>query len=185
VRNVREIPIHFSIRARGESKLTFTQQIRYLEHLSRLYDFYYPRASPIAKFLIATASGWLAGLVVYLAMIASGNSVSIAAIASYPLAIVITALFHLRYVRAQREFLVASHPWIDFAMISVTEWAVCSLAAIWLSHRLALPHPMEVFVYAYGLATIARYIMRKELLQDLRGLRQDLRKQELLNPPLR
>src|SRR5206468_3644663 len=59
VKNVREVPIHFSARARGQSKLTLTQQFRYLEHLSRLYDFYYPRASPILKFLIATACGWL------------------------------------------------------------------------------------------------------------------------------
>lgn len=38
-RNIGEIPIHFSIREEGKSKLTFTQQLLYLEHLRRLYSF--------------------------------------------------------------------------------------------------------------------------------------------------
>jgi dolichol-phosphate mannosyltransferase len=38
VSRVKEIPIHFALRQRGQSKLTLTQQFKYLEHLSRLYD---------------------------------------------------------------------------------------------------------------------------------------------------
>jgi dolichol-phosphate mannosyltransferase len=38
-RNVREIPIHFANRTRGESKLTLQQQVLYLRHLARLYRF--------------------------------------------------------------------------------------------------------------------------------------------------
>ena len=38
-RNVREIPIHFSNREHGESKLTLQQQLLYLRHLARLYRF--------------------------------------------------------------------------------------------------------------------------------------------------
>src|SRR4051794_15291375 len=66
VATVREVPIHFDSRAHGRSKLTLAQQFRYLEHLSRLYDFSFPRASPVVKFLIATACGWLVGLGGYL-----------------------------------------------------------------------------------------------------------------------
>jgi dolichol-phosphate mannosyltransferase len=36
---VREVPIHFANRAHGTSKLTLTQQLLYLKHLSRLYRF--------------------------------------------------------------------------------------------------------------------------------------------------
>jgi dolichol-phosphate mannosyltransferase len=36
---VREVPIHFSNRLRGESKLTLNQQLLYLRHLARLYRF--------------------------------------------------------------------------------------------------------------------------------------------------
>lgn len=38
-RNVREIPIHFSNREHGESKLTLHQQLLYVRHLARLYRF--------------------------------------------------------------------------------------------------------------------------------------------------
>ena len=38
-RTVLEIPIHFSNRVRGESKLTFEQQLLYVRHLARLYRF--------------------------------------------------------------------------------------------------------------------------------------------------
>ena len=40
------MPIHFDTRAHGASKLSLKQQFRYLEHLSRLYDFSFPRLSP-------------------------------------------------------------------------------------------------------------------------------------------
>jgi dolichol-phosphate mannosyltransferase len=43
--HVVEVPIHFSTRHAGESKLTLTQQLLYLQHLLRLYRFKY-RARP-------------------------------------------------------------------------------------------------------------------------------------------
>jgi dolichol-phosphate mannosyltransferase len=39
VHRLREIPIHFSYRQFGKSKLTLGQQLRYLQHLIRLYGF--------------------------------------------------------------------------------------------------------------------------------------------------
>lgn len=38
-REIREIPIHFSNRVLGESKLTLQQQLLYVRHLARLYRF--------------------------------------------------------------------------------------------------------------------------------------------------
>ena len=37
--NVQELPIHFSNRVHGESKLTVHQQVLYLQHIARLYKF--------------------------------------------------------------------------------------------------------------------------------------------------
>jgi len=172
VKSVREIPIHFGNRAKGQSKLTLKQQFRYLEHLSRLYDFTYPHASPVTKFLIATALSWLVGLGVYLSLLNLGPIA--APILAYPATILVTAVFHLRYVRTQREFLFRPRPWLDFAVISAAEWMVCGLAAWWADARLDHPHPLEIFVLCFGAATITRYILRKEFLQDIRGLRRTL-----------
>ena len=68
-----EVPIHFGSRYAGRSKLGMGQQFKYLEHLSRLYDFFFPRLSPIVKFFVATASAWLVGFAVYLLALAKGR----------------------------------------------------------------------------------------------------------------
>src|SRR5947207_13793888 len=110
VGRVAEVPIHFRARAHGRSKLTVAQQFRYLEHLSRLYDFAFPRLSPVVKFIIATACGWIVGVLVFLLLRRAGTGFAPAIVWSYPEAILVTAAFHLRYVRAQREFLVTRTP---------------------------------------------------------------------------
>ena len=179
VNGVREVPIHFMTRARGRSKLTAREQFRYLEHLSRLYDFTYPRLSPVVKFLIATACGWLVGLALFYVMAHRGMPAPRAAVFAYPGAIAVTALFHLRYVRAQREFLLTRTPWRDFVLISLGEWAGCALAAWWLARRAPGVHAGEVFALAFGAATFVRYALRKELMHDIRGLRKAPRAEEL------
>jgi len=172
-KTVREVPIHFAMRFKGQSKLTLQQQFRFLEHLSRLYDFQYPRLSPVSKFLIATAVSWLIGFAVFVLLGGATHPVR-APILAYPAAILATAIFHVRYVRTQREFILRRRPWLDFAVISAAEWLVCAAAAWWTARRVSNPGTLEIFLICFGLATIARYILRKEFLQDIRGLRKTL-----------
>jgi dolichol-phosphate mannosyltransferase len=179
---VREIPIHFGMRSRGESKLTLKQQFRYLEHLSRLYDFTFPRASPVIKFLIALAASWFVGFAVFAVLIAVHVDAISAPTIAYLAAILVTAVFHARYVRTQREFLLRPKPWRDFVVISLAEWITCALAAWWVSRRVMDPSLIEKFILPFGFATIVRYILRKEFLQDIRGLRKNLpRENEMLS----
>jgi dolichol-phosphate mannosyltransferase len=174
VKNVREIPIHFGMRQKGESKLSLKQQFRYLEHLSRLYDFTFPRASPMVKFLIATGASWLAGLAMFLLLIHGGWGSIQSIAAAYVPALVVTAVFHMRYVRTQREFLSRKTPWLDFAMISLAEWIAAILAACWVQARMSRPGIFETFILCFGFGTVMRYALRKEFLQDIRGLRREL-----------
>lgn len=177
VSNVKEIPIHFALRERGESKLNIRQQFRYLEHLSRLYDFTFPRASPISKFSIATMTGWLAGYAAYLLVLRYIELPSSAwiPILAYPMSILVVAVFHLRYVRTQRQFIIRPHPWRDFWVISIFEWATCSLASMWLWARVKDLGMNELFILSFGVAAVARYVLRKEFLHDVRGLRKEIR----------
>jgi len=184
VERPREVPIHFGTRHAGRSKLNVSQQFKYLEHLSRLYDFFFPRMSPIVKFLIATASGWLVGFGVYLLALSKGRSEGLVApppavVAAYGAAIIATAAFHLRYTRTQREFLIRPHPWRDFAVISLCEWIAAAGTAIFCSLRLLRVTSVEVFVYSFGAATLTRYVLRKEFLQDLPCLRNGIRLDEV------
>jgi dolichol-phosphate mannosyltransferase len=56
---VADIPIHFEDRRFGESKLSFSEQMRYLKHLRRLYIYKYGTWSHLAQFLLVGASGLL------------------------------------------------------------------------------------------------------------------------------
>lgn len=179
VRDVREVPIHFGLREHGQSKLTLTQQFKYLEHLSRLYDFHFPRASPAAKFMVATTIGWLFGLAFYLLLILADFSPASAPPLAYVAGVAATAVFHLRYVRTQRDFIPSKHPWRDFWMTAACEFFAAAVAAKWAAVRVRDATAIELFTLAFAAGTIARYVLRKELLQDLRGLRRDPRAEEI------
>jgi dolichol-phosphate mannosyltransferase len=178
-KRVVEVPIHFSKRLAGESKLSLKEQFRYLEHLSRLYDFSYPRLAPMLKFLIVTITSWSVAAGYYLGMRAIGWSVLASVIIAYLLAIAVTAVFHARYVRTQREFLLHPRPWLDFLVAAWGELIVCGLVAAYLIHRAVVPHEVDVFLLSFTAAMLVRYILRKELLLDVRGLRHEVRKDEM------
>jgi dolichol-phosphate mannosyltransferase len=65
-----EIPIHFSERRFGKSKLSLKEQLRYLQHLRRLYIFKYGTWSHLLQFLVVGASGLVVNLAVLTVMLA-------------------------------------------------------------------------------------------------------------------
>ncbi len=174
VRRVAEVPIEFGLRERGQSKLTIKEQFRYLEHLSRLYDFCYPRSSAVGKFGVVLVLGWIAGSAAAWVLSRAGWTPAAAVIGGYGAVIAVTALFHARYVRTQRAFLPRKTPWRDFAWISTGEWAACAAAAMYATGRLIVPGFVETTLLAFAAAAVTRYVLRKELLQDIRGLRKDV-----------
>ena len=180
VKRVREVPIHFGQRTAGESKLSFKEQFRYLEHLSRLYDFSYPRLVPIAKFAFVTMLSWFVSVAYFWMLRQTGWDVAPAIIFSYGCVVFTTAIFHARYVRTQRGFLLRPFPWWDFGFASAAEWLVCAAVAAYLTHRAHDAHPLEVGAIAFTAALAVRYVLRKELLLDVRGLRHEVRKDEML-----
>ncbi len=179
VTSVTEVPIHFSTREFGESKLSLKQQFKYLEHLSRLYDFCYPRLSPMFKFAVAAGLAWFVGVAIFLMIRATDLPPALAPVVGYLGSSVITGALHGRYVRTQREFLVRNRPWSDFILSSLCEWAACSLTAIYIVDRIPDVRNAELFLLPFCIAMGVRYILRKELLLDVRGLRRDIRKDEL------
>jgi len=178
-KRVLEVPIHFGKRAAGESKLNLKEQFRYLEHLSRLYDFSYPRLSPMLKFGVVTLISWSVAAAYFVAMRTIGWGVLASVIASYGWVLAVTAVFHARYVRTQREFLLHPRPWLDFLLAGAGEWIACGLVATYLAKRAVVPHEADIFLLSFAAAMLIRYILRKELLLDVRGLRHEVRKDEM------
>lgn len=64
IRNVGEVPIHFTDRVRGESKLSFTEQLKYIQHLRRLYMHKFENAMYLLQFLTVGVSGLIVNLCV-------------------------------------------------------------------------------------------------------------------------
>ena len=62
--NVGEVPIHFTDRVHGESKLTFREQLKYIKHLRRLYLHRFANAMYLAQFMVVGASGVVVNLAV-------------------------------------------------------------------------------------------------------------------------
>jgi dolichol-phosphate mannosyltransferase len=178
---VQEVPIHFGLRTRGESKLTLKQQFRYLEHLSRLYDFTFPRASPILKFAITVAAGFIMGIILFSVAMSQGSRIVPAVVIGYLCTLAVTAVFHIRYVRTQRPFLVTRRPWGDFVMISAAEVVTAAITAFWLVQHSVVAPAFELFTIAFGCAVVVRYILRKEMLHDIRGLRRNSRADDILD----
>lgn len=64
----REVPIHFVDRTEGESKMSFAEQIKYLRHLRRLYQYRYPTGAEFVHFGVVGATGFVVDLIIYLAL---------------------------------------------------------------------------------------------------------------------
>jgi dolichol-phosphate mannosyltransferase len=68
-RLVAEVPIHFADRRLGKSKLTLKEQLKYLKHIRRLYNYKYGTWSHLAQFLVVGASGVAVNLVALTALL--------------------------------------------------------------------------------------------------------------------
>ena len=64
-REVREIPIHFSNRLHGTSKLSLKEQINYLRHLKRLAEFKVGHSAVPVQFAFVGASGVVVDLALF------------------------------------------------------------------------------------------------------------------------
>ena len=63
-----EVPIHFADRVHGESKLTWKEQVRYLRHLRRLYQYRFPFLAEFLQFGVVGVSGFAVDLALYLGL---------------------------------------------------------------------------------------------------------------------
>ncbi len=69
---VIEVPIHFEDRRFGESKLSLQEQLRFLQHLRRLYVYRYGNWSHLAQFLVVGFSGLVVNLALLTLLMAAG-----------------------------------------------------------------------------------------------------------------
>jgi dolichol-phosphate mannosyltransferase len=69
---VVEVPIHFDDRRFGESKLSIKEQLKYIQHLRRLYTYKYGTWSHLVQFLLVGVSGVLVNVAVLTLLLRAG-----------------------------------------------------------------------------------------------------------------
>jgi dolichol-phosphate mannosyltransferase len=73
-----EIPIHFADRQIGKSKLTLTEQLKYIKHVRRLLIFKYGKGTALTQFFIVGTIGAMINLAVLTIALRMGLRVSMA-----------------------------------------------------------------------------------------------------------
>jgi dolichol-phosphate mannosyltransferase len=123
-RRVIEIPIAFLDRTRGESKLTLQQQLYYLRHLRRLYQFRFPWIGErLVKYFIigVSASAIDVGLFMVLFNIAHTTPLM-----AHSISVPTSVLFSF-IINARHNFYTADHivlRLISFAVVATIGYAV-------------------------------------------------------------
>ena len=168
-RRVAEVPIHFALRGAGASKLTVRQQLRYLDHLGRLYDFCYPRSADWSRFVVGTAVAWLAALGLYSALVSRGIGPVWAPVIAFAAAAAVTAAFHFRTLR-KRGRAQTPRVWADFALMIAAQWSICALTAGFVAYRLPHATASAVFAFTFGAAAGARLAFRAKFVGDVGGI---------------
>lgn len=83
-----EVPIHFQDRQFGDSKLSLREQLRYLQHIRRLYMYRFALISQLIQFSVVGALGLVVNLVVLTLALQAGVSRPVAVL----LAIVVSMI---------------------------------------------------------------------------------------------
>lgn len=73
-----ELPINFSDRCLGQSKLRLREQLNYLRHLKRLADFKFGGWSQLGQFCLVGASGMAVDLLIYALLLQAGVAITVA-----------------------------------------------------------------------------------------------------------
>ncbi|MEM7496649.1 MAG: glycosyltransferase family 2 protein [Pseudomonadota bacterium] len=134
--NVGEVPIHFTDRVHGESKLTLKEQLRYIQHLRRLYIFRFGTAMDFLQFLVVGASGTVVNLVVLTLLQLMGAAEMLALAGGIVVSLVTNFLLNRRFTFSYAR---DRNPWKQFTgfiTASAVGMVVNFTVAAWLNATL-------------------------------------------------
>lgn len=94
---ISEVPIAFADRIHGESKLSLREQLRYIQHIRRLFLYKYGAWSEVAQFVIVGASGALVNLLAVTALLHVGQSPGVSIAGAIAVSICTNFLLNRRF----------------------------------------------------------------------------------------
>jgi dolichol-phosphate mannosyltransferase len=97
-KNLQEVPIQFKERLHGESKLSLKEQINYLIHIKRLFEFKYESFSELIKFGLTGCSGIIVNLFfVFIAFDLAGLNYKLALVIGFIIALTTNFLINRKF----------------------------------------------------------------------------------------
>lgn len=121
---VTEVPIHFVDRIHGESKLSFSEQVKYLRHLRRLYQFKFKTKAEFFQFAAVGSSGFVIDLSVYLILQMLGVSHTVARAISFWPAVSWNWFLNRSITFNHRQKTKSSTQWATFVSSSLIGFGV-------------------------------------------------------------
>lgn len=148
--NVGEIPIHFSDRVHGESKLTVREQLKYLQHLRRLYLHRFANAMYVAQFLAVGASGVVVNLAVLSLMKWAGLPDGLCLAGGIGVSVVSNFLLNRRFTFSYAKDRPILGQFAGFVGASAVGMAVNYAVALYLNAHVLGDSPLSLQLAALG-----------------------------------
>lgn len=142
--NVGEIPIQFVDRQYGDSKLTFREQLKYIQHLRRLYIHKFGTAMHFAQFLVVGASGVIVNLAVLSLLLFFGVAAWISLAMGIAVSVVTNFVLNRRF---SFSYARDGDPWkqfVGFVGASSVGMVVNYATALYVSTRFAPDAPFAL-----------------------------------------
>ena len=131
ITRIYEHPIHFQDRQFGQSKMTFTEQYRYLRHLRRLYQHKFTVWAEVTQFATVGLSGFLIDLSAYFLLQFLGLSHGIARAISFWFAVSWNWFWNRTLTFSNRMKRDKMRQWSEFVISSLFGFSA-NVGAYWL-----------------------------------------------------
>jgi dolichol-phosphate mannosyltransferase len=160
---VVEIPIHFEDRQFGESKLTFRQQLLYLQHLRRLYIFKYGLWTQLTQFLMVGGIGLLVNLATLTVLLHRGVGARAALAAAILVSVCSNFVLNRRFSFAGARTRAWPRQFVRFAMASSVGITIQFLTALAVLHGWPRMPPQVASLAGIALGTAFNFAASRYL----------------------
>ena len=160
---ISEVPIAFTDRILGDSKLSLREQLRYVQHIRRLFLYKYGAWSEVAQFIVVGASGALVNVLAVTALLHAGLSTSISIACAIAVSICSNFLLNRRFTFSHSK---GGHMPTQFAsyVASVSFGALINyFAAVLLLKLFPRFMPQLASLGGIAVATVANFVALKFL----------------------
>lgn len=146
--NVGEVPIAFTDRIYGESKLNFSEQLKYIQHLRRLYLYRFSNAMYVLQFLIVGTSGVIVNLTALTLLLLLGFSEPICLAGGIAVSVTTNFLLNRRFTFSYARSGHIGKQFLSFVGVSAAGFTVNYLVALVMINRVLEDQASSVYLAA-------------------------------------